>query len=52
MRQYGQRFAGFLLIDRPEGLTGHYAGASSAFNSRYGACLLRFATAPRPPAAC
>jgi predicted alpha/beta-hydrolase family hydrolase len=52
MRQYGQRFAGFLLIDRPEGLTGHGAGASSAFNTRYGACLLNFATAPRPPSAC
>jgi hypothetical protein len=52
MRQYGQRFAGFLLIDRPEGLIGHGAGASSAFNSRYGACLLNFATAPRPPSNC
>jgi hypothetical protein len=52
MRQYGQRFAGFLLIDRPEGLTGHGAGASSAFNTRYGACLLNFATAQRPPSAC
>jgi hypothetical protein len=52
MRQYGQRFAGFLLIDRPEGLIGHSAGASSAFNTRYGACLLNFATAPRPPSSC
>ena len=52
MRQFGQRFSGFLLIDRPEGLIGHSAGASSAFNMRYGACLLRFATAPRPPESC
>ena len=52
MRQYGQRFAGFLLIDRPEGLIGHSAGASSAFNTRYGPCLLNFATAARPPASC
>ncbi len=52
LRQYGPRFAGFLLIDRPEGLDGHSAGASLAFNDRYGACLLRFATAPRPPSAC
>lgn len=52
MRQYGQRFAGFLLIDRPEGLIGHSAGASSAFNARYGACLLNFATAARPPTNC
>ncbi|MCE2920807.1 MAG: alpha/beta hydrolase [Roseomonas sp.] len=52
LRQYGQRFAGFLLIDRPEGLIGHSAGASSAFNARYGACLLNFATAARPPSNC
>jgi hypothetical protein len=52
MRQFGQRFSGFLLIDRPEGLIGHSAGASSAFNMRYGACLLRFATAPRPTESC
>lgn len=52
LRQYGQRFAGFLLIDRPEGLIGHSAGASIAFNDRYGACLLNFATAPRPPSSC
>jgi hypothetical protein len=41
-----------LLIDRPEGVAGHGAGGSTAFNDRYGACLLRFATAPRPPASC
>ncbi|MCA3383104.1 MAG: alpha/beta hydrolase [Roseomonas sp.] len=52
LRQYGQRFAGFLLIDRPEGLIGHSAGASIAFNDRYGACLLNFATAARPPSSC
>ncbi|MFN8981922.1 MAG: hypothetical protein ACK5X9_05235 [Alphaproteobacteria bacterium] len=52
LRQYGPNFAGFLLIDRPEGLDGHSAGASIAFNDRYGACLLRFATAPRPPSSC
>ena len=52
LRQNGGRFAGFLLIDRPEGLTGHGAGGSAEFNDRYGACLLRFAIAPSPPAAC
>ena len=52
LREFAPRFAGFLLVDRPEGLSGHGAGATSAFNDRYGACLLRFATAPLPPSAC
>jgi hypothetical protein len=52
LRRQRERFGAFLLIDRPEGVTGHGAGGSSAFNDRYGACLLRFATAPRPPASC
>ncbi|MCA3272692.1 MAG: alpha/beta hydrolase [Roseomonas sp.] len=52
LRRQRERFGAFLLIDRPEGMTGHSAGATTPFNDRYGACLLRFATAPRPPAAC
>jgi hypothetical protein len=52
LRRQRERFAAFLLIDRPEGVTGHAAGATTAFNDLYGACLLRFATAPRPPSAC
>jgi hypothetical protein len=52
LRRERERFAGFLLIDRPEGVTGHGAGGTTAFNDRYGACLLRFATAPRPPSSC
>jgi pimeloyl-ACP methyl ester carboxylesterase len=52
LQRHRERFGALLLIDRPEGMTGHGAGGSTAFNDRYGACLLRFATAPRPPATC
>ncbi|WP_144182756.1 hypothetical protein [Elioraea rosea] len=31
----------FLLIDRPDGLVGHGAGAEPGFNDRYGACIVR-----------
>ncbi len=44
--------AAFLLIDRPAGLPGHSAGASAAFATRYGPCLLRFVVEDVPPAAC
>ena len=52
LRDFAPRAGAFLLLDRPEGLTGHLAGASVRFNDRFGACLLRFATAEAPPAAC
>jgi hypothetical protein len=52
LRRQRERFAGFLFIDRPQGVTGHGAGGTTDFNDRYGACLLRFATAPRPPSTC
>jgi hypothetical protein len=52
LQRYAARFAGFLLIERPDGLNGHNAGRSSGFNERYGACLLRFATATNPPSDC
>lgn len=51
-RQLGQRSAALLFLDRPEGLTGHGAGGNAVFNDRYGACLLRFATANPPPRGC
>eukprot|EP01037_Dinobryon_pediforme_P014988 gene14982-15126_t len=41
-----------LLIDRPDGITGHGGGAASAFNERFGQCLLRFATDATPPSHC
>lgn len=46
------RIGALLLIDRPEGLKGHGAGQSVGFAERFGACLLRFATATPPPAGC
>ncbi|SFK23748.1 alpha/beta fold hydrolase [Falsiroseomonas stagni] len=42
----------FLLIDRPEGLAGHAAGASNAFALRFGPCLLRFVVEESPPNSC
>jgi hypothetical protein len=48
----GGRAGAWLFLDRPEDLPGHGAGASTAFNDRYGACLLRFATAATPPPRC
>jgi hypothetical protein len=51
-RELGARASAFLFLDRPEQPTGHGAGATSAFNDRFGACLLRFATAPQPPTSC
>ena len=52
LRGFAPRLAAFLLIDRPEGLTGHGAGARTEFNDRFGACLLRFGTATTPPVTC
>ena len=46
------KVAALLVVDRPEGLSGHGAGNTPAFAERYGACLLRFATATTPPPAC
>jgi hypothetical protein len=46
------KVAAMLLIDRPEGFSGHGAGAQFGFADSYGACLLRFATEPTPPARC
>ena len=51
-RELGGRAGAFLFIDRPEQPTGHGAGGSGAFNDRFGACLLRFATATPPPTTC
>jgi hypothetical protein len=42
------RVGALLHLDRPERLSGHGAGATIAFNDRFGGCLLRFATASAP----
>jgi hypothetical protein len=52
LRTLDGRVAALLLIDRPEGVEGHSAGAGRAFADRFGACLFRFATDPDPPAPC
>lgn len=52
VRRLEGRVAAVLLIDRPAEPAGHGAGASTAFNDRYGACLLRFALAVDPPETC
>ncbi len=46
------RLSGLLVIDRPPGFSGHGGAASEAFAERYGACLLRFATAQPAPTGC
>ena len=46
------RLGALLLIDRPDGFSGHLAGGGLDFGQRYGECLLHFALDPAPPAAC
>ena len=44
--------AAVLVVDRPDGFTGHFGWKSYEFGRRFGACLLHFATDPTPPASC
>ncbi len=44
--------AAVLVIDEPDGINGHGGGSTNDFSRRYGRCLLRFVTAPSPPARC
>ncbi len=46
------RVAAALVIDEPEGITGHGGGNSADFARRFGPCLLRFVTEPVPPKEC
>lgn len=46
------RVGAVLLIDRPEGFTGHGAGDQWQFADRFGPCLVAFVTEARPRAAC
>jgi hypothetical protein len=41
-----------LVIDQPEGITGHGGGSSANFARRFAPCLLHFVTAPVPPKDC
>ena len=40
---------GVLLVDQPDGFTGHYGGSSSVFARHFAGCILRFATAAGAP---
>lgn len=46
------RVAALLWLDRPEGHQGHGAGGNWRFGDAFGACILRFVTAPNPPPGC
>lgn len=46
------RVGALLLIDRPQGFSGHGAGQEWHFADRFGACLVAFATSADPPRAC
>ena len=46
------RVAASLVIDQPEGITGHGGGGAPGFATRFAPCLLRFVTDPQPPTAC
>ena len=48
IRRLQDKVAALLVIDRPDGITGHGGGGTASFAERYGACLLRFATAAAP----
>jgi len=37
------RLGGLLILDQPEGFSGHYGGTTALFATRYAQCLLRFA---------
>jgi hypothetical protein len=52
LKALGPRLGALLLLDRPAGFVGHAAASTEGFAERYGACLLRFASDPSPPAAC
>ncbi len=46
------RVSAALVIDEPDGITGHGGGNSSEFARRFGECLLRFVTQPVAPKEC
>lgn len=52
MRQAGPRLGAVLVVDRPDGLSGHGAGGGFEFGRRFGECLMHFALDPSPPRSC
>ena len=47
-----RRVGAVLVIDRPEGFTGHLAGSQWQFSDRFGPCLVAFVTEPAPRTSC
>jgi hypothetical protein len=51
--QLGAGGTPLLVIERPDGFTGHRGAQDARFNRRFGACILGFLEAPPSgPAAC
>jgi dienelactone hydrolase len=46
------RVGAVLVIDRPDGFTGHGAGSQWQFADRFGPCLVAFVTEPAPRRSC
>lgn len=46
------RVGAVLVLDRPEGFTGHSAGNQWQFGDRFGPCLVAFVTGQGPPREC
>ena len=52
IRRLQGRIAAVMIIDRPADIAGHDGANGAVFAERYGACLLRFTTAPTVPSSC
>ncbi|WP_291297818.1 hypothetical protein [Elioraea sp.] len=50
--EIGPRVGAVLVVDRPEGFTGHGAGNQWQFADRFGPCLVAFMTEPTPRQRC
>jgi hypothetical protein len=48
----GPRVGAVLVIDRPEGFSGHGVGSQWQFGDRFGPCLVAFVTEPAPRKSC
>ncbi len=46
------KLGGLLILDQPEGFSGHFGGGTWLFARGYAACLLRFVVDPRPAPGC
>jgi hypothetical protein len=51
-RMLAPQVGAMLMIDRPDGLKGHGAAASTDFAVRFGNCIMHFVRDPNPPTGC